>query len=150
MDSSTTGQSIIKFQKKEQFWTKGANFKVYIDEKIVGNVGTNNIEEFSVEPGQHKISIKMGWSKSNEMIIQSDFGKTSTLICGCNGPVINSLLILVFIQFFMTNILKPFHLGIPMEKRIDMYSFAIISIIAVIFSFLPSAMAYIKIIEPKE
>jgi hypothetical protein len=43
------------------------------------DVGTNNSEEFSVEPGQQKISIKMGWSESNEIIIQSDFGKTSTL-----------------------------------------------------------------------
>ncbi|HBE79833.1 MAG TPA: hypothetical protein DDW65_18940 [Firmicutes bacterium] len=149
MDGSI-GQSMIKFEKKEQFWSKGVTFKVYIDQKKVGNVGTNTSEEFPVEPGQHKVSIRIGWSKSNEIIVQSDFGKTSTLIYACNEPVINSLIIVGFMQFFTRNILKPFHLGIRMEERIDIYSFGIFALIVVISSILPSAMAYIKIIEPKE
>jgi hypothetical protein len=145
-----SGESIIKIQGKEQFWSKGSNFKVYIDGKMVGNIGLNSIEEFHVEPGQHKSSIKVGWSKSSELIIQSEVGKTNTLICGFNGLVFNTIFVLVLISFLSAQILEPFHLGIQMEKRIDLYYYVIIIIIIVILSFLPSAMAYIRINESKE
>lgn len=142
MDAET-GQSMIRIQRKEQFWAKGGNFKVYIDEKMVGNLELNSAE-FFVEPGQHKIAIKMGWSKSNEIMIQSDSGETSTLICGNNESVLYPLFIIVFIQFFSSSILRPFHLGIPMEKRIDFYYFIFSFLTVIILSLLPSALVFIK------
>jgi len=117
---------------------------------MVGKIGNDSKDEFFVEPGQHTISTKMGWSKSDEIIIQSEAGETNTLFCGYNGPVLNSLFIIVFMQFFITNILKPFHLGIPMEKRIDFYYFVIICIITLLSSLIPSVLVNIKIIEPEE
>lgn len=149
MDVSS-GQSIIKIKKNEQFWAKGGRFKVFIDDKMVGKIEDDNTEEFSVEPGRHKISVKMGWTKSKEIMIQSDVGKTSRLICGFNGFVIGILFILIVISFFPANILEPFHLGTQTEDTITIYYLVILAIVSIILSFIPSAMEYLKIIEPKE
>lgn len=143
MDNSLD-QSVIKIQRKDHFLTKGGHFKVYIDEQMIGNIGTNSSEEFLVEPGQHKVLIKAGWSKSNELIVQSDLGKSSSLSCGCHGPVINSLFIIVLMQFFIPQILEPFHLSQALTKSIDTYYFVIILIITVTITFIPSAITYVK------
>jgi hypothetical protein len=142
-----SGQSMIQIQRHELFWSRGGVFKVYVDGQMVGTV-ENKDEKFFVEPGQHRILIKMGWTKSQEIIIQCDSGKTITLTCGFNGLVINTLFILAFISFFTTKIVEPFHLGIQMERRIDIYYLVIVSMITVMISFLPSAVAYLKKNEP--
>jgi hypothetical protein len=56
-------------------------YKVVLDGTVAGELWPGKSERFSVEPGAHKVRVKIDFMKSNEMDISAVDGQTVELAC---------------------------------------------------------------------
>jgi len=126
-----TEKSIIRVQRKEQFGASLRRFKVIVDNKIVGRIWAGDTVEVYVEPGNHEIYVKLDWSRSKKIKINTYPNETNILITG----TINTFIILIFI--FLFNLILVYW-----GNQIIAY---LLLIMLIISSFIPSANINLKV-----
>jgi len=59
-------------------------YKVYIDDKEVMTLAYSQEKEVDIEPGSHKIYLKIDWCRSNFLSVDIVDNQTQKFICGSN------------------------------------------------------------------
>ena len=72
----------IRVYRAPDIWMdRNRLYKVIVDGAIVGEVWPGKSERISVEPGPHKVRVKVDFMKSNEMDVSAIDGQTVELAC---------------------------------------------------------------------
>ncbi len=56
-------------------------YKVLVDGEVVGKVGRNKQIDVEVSPGQHEVQMKIDWSRSEPVTVDTSTGDVR-LVCG--------------------------------------------------------------------
>lgn len=56
-------------------------YEVLVDDMAVGSLRRGQTLDRSVEPGEHRVSMKIDWKRSNELHISLTAGEVAALLC---------------------------------------------------------------------
>lgn len=134
-------KSLIRIRREKQAEVR--EYQVIIDDMTVGEIGNVQEAEFPIEPGPHRIVLKMGWSRSGEICIHAKPGKLYGLVCGT--PISTGLtLFYIFAILSVPFILRHFRIVITIDYGFHIIMLIMLSILWLIISLIPSTQVYLK------
>ena len=81
MASDQVATTLVLSRKKDWFGMLRA-MGVYVDGEKVGSVGRRQPATFEVEPGQHRVQVRMDWCRSEELAVHVLLGTRLEVSCG--------------------------------------------------------------------
>lgn len=74
----------IQIHRKVTYADRLRDYKVVLDGKIIGSIGSGEIKEFETGNGKHALVIKIDWCRSNVMHFNSEERKLIKFDCISN------------------------------------------------------------------
>ncbi|MFA9559479.1 hypothetical protein ACERII_19395 [Evansella sp. AB-rgal1] len=69
--------------KREAGWVdKLREYKVMLNENEIGTIGSNDCFEYSLDPGLHKLYLKIDWCRSEKLEFELKDNETLRFECG--------------------------------------------------------------------
>lgn len=68
------GKVNVFLARKPQYQDSIRKYKVFLDEVQVGEVSRSETFKLAVEPGEHKICLKIDWTSSNTLLFNAKSG----------------------------------------------------------------------------
>ena len=62
-------------------------YKIELDGSVAGKISAGESVELNVEPGPHRIRLKVDWCSSNYLDFQAAPGETVVFDCGNDSPI---------------------------------------------------------------
>ena len=106
-----TGISKINLKRDGQYADSLRKYKIFLDGKEIATISRSEEKEFQINPGKHKIQLKLDWVQSNEIEFEIKRNENLTLVCGSNLKGLKIFLGLLYITFW-----KNKYLYIELEK----------------------------------
>lgn len=84
----------IEIYRKSAFYGFLNDFKIYVDGIEIGRIGSGKKEVFSVEPGNHKIKVKITWwwDHSQEIAFTADNNTCTNFQCSFSFGLLGTLI----------------------------------------------------------
>jgi hypothetical protein len=73
-------------------------YKVELDDKEIGDIDAGKYVSFDIEPGKHRLRLKIDWCSSNYVDFGIVNGQTLTFECGNNVPPLLELIYIAFLR----------------------------------------------------
>lgn len=89
---------MIRIKRETSWQDRLRDYKVIVDEKEVGTLGSGETFETSISPGFHTLHLKIDWCTSNKIEFNTQDHETLEFTCGGLSRV-NSLAVWWFITF---------------------------------------------------
>ena len=79
-----TDTASIYLERKPEYADRGRKYKIYLDDKYVGDISRDETKKFEVSPGDHRIMLKIDWVSSNTLVFNAHINDDIYLECGNN------------------------------------------------------------------
>jgi hypothetical protein len=73
---------MIRIKRETNYPDRLRNYKVIVDEKEVGSLGSGETFETSISPGIHTLYLKIDWCRSNKIEFEVQDHETLEFTCG--------------------------------------------------------------------
>ena len=94
--------STLKIESKKEFLNRLRSYKIFIDNELVGKVQNGKIQNFELEPGNHKVYAKLDFFKSKEIGIQINENEVTEIKLKGSEFMLASYLVFLLILLFLT------------------------------------------------
>ena len=115
-------------QRTSEYTNRMRSYGIYVDGNKVGTIGSGDVKEFQIPPGQHKLYAKIDWCSSPELEFETGDTETKLFKVGA---------------FKNANWLMPLALGIVIVSfiikkttGIDYFLFLVIPIVLLLLYYL--------------
>ena len=71
-------------------------YRVLVDNEPIGTIGDQEVQTFSVPPGEHTVWLKLDWTTSNKVSVVLGETETLNLVCRPGGGDLRTALDAVF------------------------------------------------------
>ena len=89
--SSLESPGTIRVSRRRTRWRDVArSYKVLIDDEPVGKVRRGRAADFPVQPGRHRLRLKIDWKGSDELSVQVGPGEVALFVCQPNGTAVTA------------------------------------------------------------
>lgn len=82
------------------------HYKVLLDNEVICEIADSASKEFTVEPGEHSIYVKIDWARSNKINFNMGDEETITFECSSNIQGVRLLLAILYAIFRSNRYLK--------------------------------------------
>ena len=86
----------IEIWREREFKDSLRAYQIELDGKVVEKINSGEIIGLDVQPGQHRLRLKIDWCSSPYVDYEIQLGQTIKFQCGSNAK---SLLVLIYITF---------------------------------------------------
>ena len=116
--------------RKKEWQNKSRKFRIYIDGKKIDTIANGEIKEIEIEPGKHKLILKIDWCSSPEVDIEISEEKSTMMeTSGYKlGNWVTLIMALLFGAFFTIKIF--------LDKDIEELVYLIIPFFLIILYYL--------------
>jgi hypothetical protein len=116
--------------RKKEWQNKARKFRIYIDGKKIDTIANGEIKEIEIEPGKHKLILKIDWCSSPEVDIEISEEKSTMMeTSGYKlGNWVTLIMALLFGAFFTIKIF--------LDKDIEELVYLIIPFFLIILYYL--------------
>lgn len=101
----TRGETILKITRLTSYPDRLRVYKIVVDGKEMGFIRAGETVQVSVEPGNHRINLKIDWCRSNIIEIVAKAETEYKLECGSSLSGWRIFLALLYITFWWDNYL---------------------------------------------
>ena len=81
----------IVVYRRSNIYAMLATIKICVDGKVVGAVNDGETTRLSVPAGRHQVSVKLDWTRSRAVLIDSDKGASVSMECSTTGFLLSFL-----------------------------------------------------------
>src|SRR5829696_5228968 len=78
-------KATVYLRRVPQFWDRIRKYQVFLDGAQIGEISRDETLNLSVEPGEHKIRLKLDWTRSNTLSFNARADENVYLECGNNA-----------------------------------------------------------------
>jgi len=96
---------MIRISRQSRYFDSLRDYKIYIDDEYCGYISNGEIKEIDVENGEHSISLKIDWCRSNNLTFIVKDNELVEFNCGNSMKGLKRLLGLIYITFLKNNYL---------------------------------------------
>lgn len=77
----------IVINRSSEYSNKLRKIEIHIENKKIGEINDGETKEFVVEPDEHKLTAKIDWCKSKDLIISVKDEETKTIDLSSRNPI---------------------------------------------------------------
>ena len=70
------GKGVVKITRSNDSFGVGRKLKIYVDDVHTGDVGWNETADLYLDPGNHRVYVKMDWCRSADQKLEVEDGHT--------------------------------------------------------------------------
>ncbi len=111
--------SILKVTSKRELLNILRSYKIYIDGKLVGKVQNGKIQNFEIEPGNHKVYAKLDLFKSNEIDVQINENEVTEINLKGSDFILAAVTFYFIVILFIT--ITKYFLNINTESKFPVF-----------------------------
>ena|ERR1044072_2207815 len=88
----------IAINRAQGYKDRLRDYKIELDDKVIGEIGPGKSVGFDIEPGKHWLRLKIDWCSSSYLDFDIVDGQTITFECGNNVPPLLELFYIIFLR----------------------------------------------------
>ncbi len=97
---------MITIERESAYADKIRNYKVILDNEVIGEIGDGQTYSFNAKEGTHTLFLKLDWARSNKMTFESVGDETIHFKCVSSLKGSAVLLTIVYATFLFWRYIK--------------------------------------------